>query len=579
MPFKALVNNEECVSILQGEAEWDALRAMSRAEPQSVRCVACGHPMILKGPTDKVIAHFAHRIGADCVFVGETPYHRYMKMLILMTARTAGCEVAVEKWLERADGNVKADTLITRPDGSRLAIEFQNSHQSAERYIERTTAYCSLGLPVLWLTWRKFAKALRKNRDALGETEILFLYDDDYTEFLGQPPEAFREVGFSSCSVLQWVAESHKQNRFECPGDWSQAWCDALMEFRPTQNSDEDAIVSAVRAGRLPDAVFGQWGKDGYGTLQVREDSFGNLPRISITSAAWRQSYGPADRMLSVYGSLEETLRRVCEGKPAIREDWLQAEGRVLRAFQERLSEWAVDIEARRKAEAEAEELRRIKALKSRAREQLSWILNRVSRELPVWRQPMKDMLLPYLSARLGREVTGFESLSADEWQWFVNALEEPFWDFTEKVWAFTFPDALSYSDYLYEWRKAVAIENQWGERGYPTCYCDREHIVFCGLRRASGKVGYHRACKACGQIGYSVRLSSAQKASIPIFSSMQKSAGKLRIAPTDWGRCPADAGRRSGFIPPRCTCGDAALCWHQSDRLPSGPDVGMAAE
>ena len=203
MPFKALVNNEECVSILQGEAEWDALREKSHAEPQSVRCVACGHPMILKGPTDKVVAHFAHRVGADCVFKGESPYHLDAKVLIAKTARAAGCKVAVEERLEDADGIVIADTLSTRPDGSRLVIEFQNSRQSAETYIERTARYRSLGLPVLWLTWRKFAEALRDDRACLRETEILFLYDGNYAEFLGRPPvEAFREVGFSSCSVL-----------------------------------------------------------------------------------------------------------------------------------------------------------------------------------------------------------------------------------------------------------------------------------------------------------------------------------------------------------------------------------------
>lgn len=574
MPFKALVDNEERVSILQSPAEWAELRKLSRGSPQSVRCIACEHPMILRGPTDKVVAHFAHRAGADCVFSGETCYHMDAKVLIAKTALEAGCEVGVEERLDCGDGIVIADTLITRPDGSRLVIEFQNSRQTAGLYVERTAKYRSLGLPVLWITWRKFAKALLEDRACLRDTEILFLDDADYAEgFRGRPPvEAFHERGFSGCSLYQWVPVASHDSPVESLQDWSQQWREVFTGYT-FANAGAERVLAAVRDGRVPAKV--EVMREGINTFS--RTFYVSPHRLSLWVSA------SAFQLHCVDVSLEAALQKVYTGQPPMSAEWVQVQSEVLQVFlQESIPRWANIAKRRRQEEIrrlDAEAARRIKSLKEIARERFSVALKFAEDNLPALKPCITEALLPYLSHCFERDLDDFESLTTAEWQLFVDALERSY-EFVGAIWQFIFPEAGAYYDYRRQLYREASHENQLGD-AYPHCQHDRAHLVFCGYRRASGRVEYHRACSECGRIGKIIRgMSPAQKASIPIFDKDRVSDVTLHLEPAEWARCPADPKRRVGFIPPRCSCGDRPFvrCWHSPNRLPSTSDDAVAS-
>lgn len=111
-------------------------------------CSACGEQMILKKGNVR-IHHFAHGVGSDCEYGGESIRHMQVKYEIwkALSHETEIADLQMEQFL----GDVRPDIHLRTQDGQNIAIEIQNSNIKVEDIYRRVNAYRSRGWALVWV--------------------------------------------------------------------------------------------------------------------------------------------------------------------------------------------------------------------------------------------------------------------------------------------------------------------------------------------------------------------------------------------------------------------------------------------
>lgn len=121
-------------------------------------CPACGGPVLLKRGR-VVIAHFAHRPGAQCWSEPESVHHLRAKHLLATRFRSHGYRVRLEE--THHEHGRRVDVAVTVPSGHRVAVEVQDSAISVETAKARTRIDKRLGFfATLWVFTDRRAAAL-----------------------------------------------------------------------------------------------------------------------------------------------------------------------------------------------------------------------------------------------------------------------------------------------------------------------------------------------------------------------------------------------------------------------------------
>jgi competence protein CoiA len=98
------------------------------------------------------ISHFAHKPLAVCSWAsGETKEHLNAKTLIRDALRQRGYEADYEVELLSVGGDRRADVLARNPSGVRVAFEIQHTPILFDAIEQRTQAYITAGVPVIWV--------------------------------------------------------------------------------------------------------------------------------------------------------------------------------------------------------------------------------------------------------------------------------------------------------------------------------------------------------------------------------------------------------------------------------------------
>jgi len=127
----------------------DVLATEVSLEDGPFLCPACQEQVILKQGR-KVVAHFAHRPGAQCAYSGEgeSEEHRLAKLEIYKALLQVHgvTDVRVERYLRE----VQPDVSFVL-SGELVALEIQASRLLCDDIDSRTTAYAKKGIAVLWM--------------------------------------------------------------------------------------------------------------------------------------------------------------------------------------------------------------------------------------------------------------------------------------------------------------------------------------------------------------------------------------------------------------------------------------------
>lgn len=135
-------------------AEWNGARAEAA---DAIRgnlhvCPECRMPVTLRRGSIK-IAHFAHKPPTNCTWAkGETREHLQAKIIVRDGFRCMGYEAEYEVEVLSSGGDRRADILVALPaTGEKWAIEVQHSPLLYPAIQQRTEAYITAGLPVMWM--------------------------------------------------------------------------------------------------------------------------------------------------------------------------------------------------------------------------------------------------------------------------------------------------------------------------------------------------------------------------------------------------------------------------------------------
>ena len=124
-------------------------------------CPQCNCSVILKAGA-KNIAHFSHKVSSGCKHgKGETLWHRKGKYWVAKFYRdkNRGYEVKFEVKL----GNRRTDVLLIKPEGKKIAIEFQRKDEGMSLY-KRTYDLLSYVDEVVWIFPWNIKRVDQKNR-------------------------------------------------------------------------------------------------------------------------------------------------------------------------------------------------------------------------------------------------------------------------------------------------------------------------------------------------------------------------------------------------------------------------------
>lgn len=133
-------------------------------------CPGCQTQVIIKsGKINR--AHFAHKTRETCSLFSESESEEHLKgkKIIANNCEKYGIEYELEAFLPEL--NQRPDVLIEK----KIAIEFQCSSLSSERFKERTESYLDYGYQVVWLLGKKFH--LKEKLSSLQKQFIYFSHD------------------------------------------------------------------------------------------------------------------------------------------------------------------------------------------------------------------------------------------------------------------------------------------------------------------------------------------------------------------------------------------------------------------
>lgn len=147
------------------------LSCLSRHEINQLRktecyCPGCKEELIIKNGSI-MMPHFAHKKNSLCLSFSENESEEHLKGKKIMAdnCRKYKIEYEVEAYLPEL--NQRPDLLINH----RIAIEFQCSPLSIERFKERTLNYQSLGYQVIWILGNKL-----QFKDKISQLQRQFIY-------------------------------------------------------------------------------------------------------------------------------------------------------------------------------------------------------------------------------------------------------------------------------------------------------------------------------------------------------------------------------------------------------------------
>lgn len=149
MPFVAYLGAERVLAFDLDTAAWSALRG---APENSRLTLVCGVRAIAK--TSKLgTQFFAHHNKAGCTLehLEETQQHLAMKRAVAEHINSLPGWDAVLEYANE-DRSWVADVMAIHTDGRRAAFEIQLSHQSSERWEERSQQYFDVGIMPVWVT-------------------------------------------------------------------------------------------------------------------------------------------------------------------------------------------------------------------------------------------------------------------------------------------------------------------------------------------------------------------------------------------------------------------------------------------
>lgn len=195
---------------------------IKKAKKEKWFCPGCHSQVIIKsGKVNR--SHFAHKTRETCDLFSENESEEHLKgkELIANNCDKYGIEYEVEAFLPEL--NQRPDVLIQE----KIAIEFQCSALSLERFKERTESYLNNGYQVIWLLGEKFhlknkLSALQKQFIYFSESKGFYMWEldvDNHKIYLDyfityDSSELFfdrKELCLSALSILEMLNVAYEE--------------------------------------------------------------------------------------------------------------------------------------------------------------------------------------------------------------------------------------------------------------------------------------------------------------------------------------------------------------------------------
>lgn len=139
------------------EAEWDALKAQSQADPTAFKMPCCHARAVLK-TSPNGLPFFAH-YSDECATAPETIWHIQAKDLLFGTLNYFGVGPRTELSGGTAKDRWKAD-IYFEFEGRKIAIELQRSYQHLRVFEARQAKYARHNVECYWLVRREVGLTL-----------------------------------------------------------------------------------------------------------------------------------------------------------------------------------------------------------------------------------------------------------------------------------------------------------------------------------------------------------------------------------------------------------------------------------
>lgn len=153
--------------------------ASKKLKRQDYFCPICGEPVVLRAGKVKM-AHFAHCKNTNCASSeGETQEHLLGKKQLYHWTAKKGLRPRYEVYLSEIQQ--RPDILLSKEDGTQIALEFQCSPLSIERLMQRNQGYKQLHIQVWWILGapylkRKLSATKRAQFMQLVHGQLVILY-------------------------------------------------------------------------------------------------------------------------------------------------------------------------------------------------------------------------------------------------------------------------------------------------------------------------------------------------------------------------------------------------------------------
>lgn len=159
MPLRAFINNEEKVSILINDEEWNLIKEKLKKGDLKLELPCCKQPGFLR-VSSKGLKHFIHAKGQEhCDWKPESPEHLAAKSEIIQACMASGWEAIPEF----SENDWRADVLAKKKD-HRIAFEIQWSAQTTETTQFRQERYRQSNVRGCWF-FRTVPKQFKKSKD------------------------------------------------------------------------------------------------------------------------------------------------------------------------------------------------------------------------------------------------------------------------------------------------------------------------------------------------------------------------------------------------------------------------------
>jgi len=148
MPIRAILNNEDILSVNYTDSAWDELKKNYR---ESSLVMPCCDAKAIPKVSKRGVQFFAHSRKGNCTSAPESAEHIYLKSLVTKIALSEGWDVVTEKRGETSSGEVWIADVYCTKGTAKLVIEIQCSYQTEDEFIRRQKKYAESGVRCAWL--------------------------------------------------------------------------------------------------------------------------------------------------------------------------------------------------------------------------------------------------------------------------------------------------------------------------------------------------------------------------------------------------------------------------------------------